>query len=242
VQHDFAPIGADRPGAQNAFLATSLLPQRLIDGIQKQVLHLKARQVPFREGLILVPQYLGDLADRGAAQQPVARRFFQRILDISGRQAAGVHLHGQSFQDVAVAPQEGHQLGTIGLWRVAYLRHLHHDFSFRGANAPRHIAIAIATMLLLWPAALIVVAFQIIGHFLLHHLLNHALNAQTDDQAGHIRFSIQALLQQLFRLLANLLTWWYPMHGVRVSFLLFGRQGPYQEHYTSRRFLFTELY
>jgi hypothetical protein len=29
---------------------------------------------------------------------------------------------------------------------------------------------------------------------------------------------------------------------VSVSFLLFGRQGPYQEHYTSRRFLFTGLY
>ena len=80
-------------------------------------------------------------------------------------------------------------------------------------------------MLLLWPAALIVFPFQIIGHFLLHHLLNHSLNAQTDDQIGHIRVSAQALLQQILHLLANLLTWWYPIHGVSVSFLLFGLGG-----------------
>jgi hypothetical protein len=80
-------------------------------------------------------------------------------------------------------------------------------------------------MLLFWPAALIVLPFQMIGHFLFHHLLNHSLNAQTDDLAGHIRVSAQALPQQFLHLLANFLTWWYPIHGVSVSFLLFGLGG-----------------
>jgi enamine deaminase RidA (YjgF/YER057c/UK114 family) len=109
VQHDFAPIGTDRPGTQNTFLASSLLPQRLVHGIQKQILDLKARQVAFRECFILVPQHLSDLADHSTAQQPITRCFFQRILNILRRQTSGIHLHGQSFQNVAVAPQEGHQ-------------------------------------------------------------------------------------------------------------------------------------
>jgi len=64
---------------------------------------------------------------------------------------------------------------------------------------------------------------------------NHSLNAQTDDEASDMPFSVQSLNEKLFPLPANLLTQCYPLHGVRVSFLLSGRFGPYQEHYTSRR-------
>jgi hypothetical protein len=39
---------------------------------------------------------------------------------------------------------------------------------------------------------LIVGAFQIARHFLLHRLLKYSFDSQTDDQAGHIRFSVEA--------------------------------------------------
>jgi hypothetical protein len=63
---------------------------------------------------------------------------------------------------------------------------------------------------LLWPASLIVLSFQIVGRFLFQQLLRQPLDTQTEDQAGHIALTFQALIQQFFRLLADLLTWWYP--------------------------------
>jgi hypothetical protein len=74
----------------------------------------------------------------------------------------------------------------------SHLWHLDCDFSF-GESYPLWLgAIAITTMLLLRPAVLIVGAFQIVRHFLLHRLLKYSFDSQTDDQAGHIRFSVEA--------------------------------------------------
>jgi hypothetical protein len=70
-------------------------------------------------------------------------------------------------------------------------------------------------MLLLWLAALVVLSLQIVGHFLFQELLHQALDTQTDDRCRAIAFSLQTLAQQLAERFANLLTRWYPIHGVR---------------------------
>jgi hypothetical protein len=45
--------------------------------IQGQVLHLKARQISLREGLVSLPQHLGQLTDGWAVKQPIPSRFLQ---------------------------------------------------------------------------------------------------------------------------------------------------------------------
>jgi hypothetical protein len=81
-------------------------------------------------------------------------------------------------------------------------------------------------MLLLWPVALVVLSFQVVGHFLLQKLLDEPFHAQTDDRCRDVSFSIQVVARQLIELFAHLLIWWYPLHGVSVSFLPFGRSVP----------------
>jgi hypothetical protein len=98
-------------------------------------------------------------------------------------------------------------------------------------------------MLLFWMPALVVLAFQIVGHFLLDQLLYQPLYTQTDDGGCDILLSVQAQPRHLLNPLADLPTWWYSINGVSVSFLPFGRPGPYQGRIIPHAaFFFTELY
>jgi hypothetical protein len=69
-------------------------------------------------------------------------------------------------------------------------------FTYTGSDAPQLVAIAIATVPLLWPVALMVTTFQIIGHFPFHHLLHHPLDAQTDDLGCDVFLLVQSLTQK----------------------------------------------
>lgn len=69
-------------------------------------------------------------------------------------------------------------------------------------------------------ASLIVFSFQIVGHFLFEQLLHQPLYAQTDDEAGDIAFSVQALIHVSRALYLTPLAFYrfmQPLPGARLS-------------------------
>ena len=74
-----------------------------------------------------------------------------------------------------------------------------------------------------WLTALITLSPQMVGHFLFEKLprsgmnrhLYQLLHPQTENQGSCVLFGVETSAQYLVESLANSLTWWYPMHGVR---------------------------
>ena len=81
-------------------------PEALGSPVEKQVGDLKLRQIARREHLIFRPQPLGDLTDRGAAQQAAAGGIGKHRLNVAGRQLARIHLHRQSLQLLVASLRE----------------------------------------------------------------------------------------------------------------------------------------
>jgi hypothetical protein len=63
VQQHLSAIGGDAPRREHALFGP-VAAKGLIDRVTEQVLHLDPRQVAGAEGLVLLPQPIGDLADR----------------------------------------------------------------------------------------------------------------------------------------------------------------------------------
>ena len=72
VQQVLAPVGGDAP-ADKQCLLRAVSAQRLKHRIDEQVLHLDAGQVPADEGLVVLPQPVGDLADRATWRSAAPR-------------------------------------------------------------------------------------------------------------------------------------------------------------------------
>jgi hypothetical protein len=79
--------------------------QPLGDPVDEQVDDLELREVPADEGFVLLPQPLGDLAHRRAAQQAASVLIREQRLDVARREAARVHLHRQRLQVRRPAPR-----------------------------------------------------------------------------------------------------------------------------------------
>ena len=94
-------------------------PEALGSPVEKQVGDLKLRQIARREHLIFRPQPLGDLTDRGAAQQAAAGGIGKHRLNVAGRQLARIHLHRQTLQLLGAALHHFASKPTTSPVRVA---------------------------------------------------------------------------------------------------------------------------
>ena len=176
-------VGGDAPADQQCLLRP-VPAQRLKHRIDEQVLHLDAGQVAADEGLVVLPQPVGDLADRGLGDQQLPGRVPEGVLHVPGGQAAGVHLVDQRLQHLTVAVQEPHQRGPERLGGAADLRHRHVDEPLRGAQPAPLIAVPRAGLIL---AAAVVAAAAaeevalLALQQLLHHQPGHRLHQRRDD-------------------------------------------------------------
>jgi hypothetical protein len=77
-----SPFGVDALGDQEGLLG-SLARERPEDGVAEQVLDGDVRQVPGREGIVVLPELIGDLRDGGLGDEQLARGVPEGVLDIS---------------------------------------------------------------------------------------------------------------------------------------------------------------
>ena len=210
VQQVFAAVGGDRPADQQRLLRP-VPAQRLKHRIHEQVLDLHLGQVAADEGLVVLPQPVGDLADRGLGDQQLPGRIPEGVLHVPGRQAAGIHLVDQRLQHLTVAVQKPHQRGPERLAGAADLRHRHVDEAFRGAQPAPLIAVPGAGLVLAAAVVAAAAAEEVLLltlQQLLHHLPGHRLHQRGDD----VGLAISAAGQQPLQLLASDHGRGYPSH------------------------------
>jgi hypothetical protein len=134
--------------------------------------------------LVVGPQPVGDLADRGPGDQQLAGRVAERVLHIPGRQPAGVHLGDQPVEHLAVAVQKAHQRRAERFTAATHLRHRHLDGTLRGASPSRLVAVT-RPHLTLAPALIPAPAAQIVSLLglqqFLHDQPGHRLHQHRDD-------------------------------------------------------------
>jgi hypothetical protein len=137
----FTSIAGDAPADQQGFLGP-VAAQRLKDGVDKEVLHTDLRKVPADEGLVVLPQPVGDLRHGRLGDEHVPRRIAEGILHIAGGQPARVHLGDQPLKHFAVAVQKAHQRRPERLTYTTHLWQGHLDRALGGAHPTGLIAIA----------------------------------------------------------------------------------------------------
>ena len=161
--------------------------QPLGNAVDKQVDDCELRQVATGEPLVFGPQPVGDLADRGAAQQALAGAVGKQRLDIAGRQPARIHLHRQRFQLGGppandLANRRAERRAAVGNLRRAVF-----DRPLRAAQLPGAIAVAVAR-----PgrrAAGVVIAPQRIACLALQRFLDDQPRRQPDELGGAAAFA-----------------------------------------------------
>jgi hypothetical protein len=82
VQQVFSAVRGDAPGHEHRLLGP-LGPKRLEDRVAEQVLDLDLGQVAGDEGLVVLPQPIGDLRDRALGDQQLAGRVSEGVLDVA---------------------------------------------------------------------------------------------------------------------------------------------------------------
>jgi hypothetical protein len=212
VQQVLAAVRGDAPGNKQGLLG-ALAAQRLEDGVQEQVLDVDLGEVPGAEGLVVLPQPVGDLAHRRFGDQQLAGGVPEGVLDVAGRQAPGIHLGDQALQDVGVALQEAHQRRPVGLGAAADLRDPDIDRPLGRADVPGLIAIAqatptLASSLVAAPAA------ENVSLFPFEQLLDHQARNGLDQRRDDIGLPVDAPSEQSLELLAHQHGRRYPPHGL----------------------------
>lgn len=129
----FSPVAVDAE-ANKEGLFGPLSPQGLEDGVAKEVLDADLGQVPGTEGLVVLPELVGDLRDRRLGDEQLPGGVFEGVFDVSCRQAPGVHLGHQAIEDVRVALQETHESRAERLAGVTHLGQADMDRPFGGAD------------------------------------------------------------------------------------------------------------
>lgn len=77
MQQDFAARGGDAPGRQDAFLR-AVTAQRLVHGVDEQVLHVDIGQAASLKGLKVLPERPGTRTDRSTDNLPASARIKRR--------------------------------------------------------------------------------------------------------------------------------------------------------------------
>jgi hypothetical protein len=152
MQQVFAPVGGDAPRDQQGLLGT-VAAQRLKDRIDEQVLHGDVGQVAGGELLIVLPEPVGDLADRAFGDEHLPGGVAEGVLHVPGGQPPRIHLADQPLQHLGVAVQKAHQARPERLTNTTDLRDCDTNRALRGAHPARLIPVTPAD--LTFPAAFI---------------------------------------------------------------------------------------
>jgi hypothetical protein len=184
---------------------------------------ISARSRPVKgEGLVVLPQPVGDLTDRALADQQLPGRVRERVLDIPSGQATRVHLGNQSIQHVTVAIEKAHQRRPERRHGPPHLRHRHLEQALGSADPTRLVTIARADLTLL--AALVPApAAQPVGLLALDQLLQHQPGHRLDQRGDNIALTIDTARQQLLQLFPGNHRRRYLSHGL---LLVVGPQHP----------------
>jgi hypothetical protein len=174
--------------------------QALGHAVHEKVGHRELAQVPAGEGLVLLPQLLGHLADGGTAEQAGPVLVLKGRLDIPRTQAAGEHLDSQALQLCRPAGQAGSDAGHERLGPIRDLRYSILDRTLGRAQAPTPIAIAIAGARL--GPVLVVPTPHRLGHLRLQRLLDDLTDRELEQLGASVAVG-HALVQQLLKLLAR---------------------------------------
>ena len=210
VQQDLVAGGGDAPSGEHGLLG-AVAAKGLEDRVDEQVGHVDLRQVAGAEGLVVLPQAVGDLAHGAAGEQQLPVGTPERILDVAGGQPPRVHLHHEPIQRLGVAGQELDQLGAVGELGVAHLRHPHADPALGGAKGGVLVAVSPA---LAPGAALVAATTHEVGLLLLEPLLYHVPHAELAERGQDVRLGRGAAGEQLVDLLAHDGAGRYSPHGL----------------------------
>jgi hypothetical protein len=107
VQQVFAPVGRDAPGNEQGLFG-SVAAQRLKDRVHEQILHGNVGQISADEGLVVLPEPVGDPGDGRLGDQRLSGGIAEGVFHVAGGQPARVHLTHQALQHLAVAVEKAH--------------------------------------------------------------------------------------------------------------------------------------
>ena len=198
VNQNLAAVEQNAPSNQHGLLATGLLPQRFVHGVAEEVDHVHLAQVPPGERFELLPQHLGNPADTALAEQTLfvaVVDLAQQVLDVAGRQPAGVHLHHQLVEHFRTLAEALPQRRGPTL-RPANLRQIDRHLALRTTQLPGLVPVAVGTgllgrgglpiVLLRRLRSLVALPPEHFAHFRIQHLLNHQLRRLADQPAGEL--------------------------------------------------------
>jgi hypothetical protein len=208
VQQHLAAVAGDAPGRQHR-LARLAEMQPLGDAVNEEIDDVEFGEVARREGFVLGPQPLRDLAHRRPAQQRAALLVGEHRLDVARREAAGIHLDRERLQLLAasthhLANARAKRFGAVGDLRRAVL-----DRPLGALQTPGPVAVAVARS----PrrAARIVAAAKRVRSLALQRLLDDQPRRQA-DQLRALAARLAPALHQRLQLLARPIRCRYPLH------------------------------
>ena len=101
MEEHLAAVDGEAPGGQNR-LAPLTWADPLGDPIDEQICDVVLSEIAALEGLIVLPELLADLGDRGPREQQPASLVLEGIFDVAHRQTARQHLHRQALERLGV--------------------------------------------------------------------------------------------------------------------------------------------
>jgi len=174
--------------------------QPLGAAVHKEVGDGELAEIPVGEGLVLLPQPLGDLAHGRAAQQAAPGRVAEGRFDVPRAQAAGERLHRQALQLGRPPRQPGPHARRKRLGPIGHLRNAILDRALGRAQPAPPIAVSV-------PRAgggpiLVVLAPHRLGHLGLQRFLYDLAHRELEQLRTGVAVG-HALAQQLIKLLAR---------------------------------------
>ena len=208
MQQNLAAVGGNPPRRQHR-LARLAEMQPLGDAVDEEIDDVELGEVAGREGFVLGPETLGDLAYRRPAQQRAAALVGEQRLDVAGRKAARIHLDRQRLQLLAapshrLAQPRAERLGPVGDLRRAVL-----DRPLGALQPPGPVAVAVAGARRRAPR--VVPAPERIRGLALQRLLDDQPGRQA-DQLRALAAHLAPAFHQRLQLLARPIRCRYPLH------------------------------
>ena len=178
VEEHLAAVDGEAPRRQHR-LAPLPGADPLGDPVDEQVGDVVLGEVAGLEGLVVLPQLLADLGDRGLREQQPAGLVLEGIFDVAHRQTARQHLHRQALERLGVALEVVAQRRAEGLLEAGDLRRgiLETALGRLQALGPMAVPMPVA-----WSrATLIVPTVERVPHLALQGLLDDQPGRQLDQ-------------------------------------------------------------
>src|SRR5262249_4114379 len=146
TEEDFATVLTDRPDTEHpGFLPPA--PQRLVDGVNKEVGNRLLAQIPRAKHLVLLGQRLGELTYRTFGHQQLPPALIYGMLNIPLRHPPHVHLDNEALEHLTGRSHVLPQLRAIRFLSSPNLRQLDPQHPFTRLQRPILIAVTIVILL-----------------------------------------------------------------------------------------------